>query len=355
MKPTFWIQEQHPRDQDSLSSRIQGFLAREKFDKVSVAVAYSSVAGVSNLRDLVLAENSNASFQWFLGVDDYITQPGAIEGCLAFPNSDVRIFKSAKPGARFHSKFYLFESTKNRAKALGIIGSANLTYSAFYKNCESVAFIHSNTRGDHDRLRKSYNRIWRSGVSPDAAFLRDYAEQFQRFLPERRFLQEDDNRKSLPGRAKKVLESDSALIGPELAKICWIEVGKNTAMGRELEFKAEQAKFFGLDPAGSDPEFKDFILEDSRRLKLRMKYQVNSMWRLQLTRDIPEVAHGLRPTIDGRLGRSPFVAVFERVPGRSEFKLKFIHVDSTDFSLIKEKSMKMGTLGQTSARIYGWH
>ena len=46
---------------------------------------------------------------------------------------------------------------------------------------------------------------------------------------------------------------------------------------------------------------------------MNFKYQEgNAMWRLQMRNEVPEVRRGLRPLVDGTLGRSHYVAIFER-------------------------------------------
>lgn len=154
----------------------------------------------------------------------------------------------------------------------------------------------------------------------------------------------------------EVLASDIAQLDPSLAKTCWIEGGYITAMGRELEFKAEQGLFFGLSSSGVDsPQTFNFRLASGAEMPLRMKYQGNHMWRLQLNSKIPEVQRGLRPRqADGSLGRSPYVAVFRKTSRRNTFELEFIKLESKGFKELLLQSTSTGTVGHTSARQYGW-
>jgi hypothetical protein len=126
-------------------------------------------------------------------------------------------------------------------------------------------------------------------------------------------------------------------------------------MGRELEFKGEQARFFGLDPAGGPAEFRDFTLSNGNTASLRLKYQGNSMWRLQLRQEVPEVGVGLRPKARGVLGRSPYVAVFRRLEGNNLFALSFPRKTSSEYLSIRNLSESAGTIGHTSSREYGWY
>ena len=152
-----------------------------------------------------------------------------------------------------------------------------------------------------------------------------------------------------------ILASDDAELDPAQATICWIECGYITAMGREIELKAEQGLFFGLNPAGEEPRVFNFLVSSGVTTSLRLKFQANHMWRLQLNSEVPEVAAGLRPRMpDGTLGRSSYVAVFERTDDGSVFRLRFIGLSSIEFAKLARKSRQLGTLGQTSARQYGW-
>jgi len=154
-------------------------------------------------------------------------------------------------------------------------------------------------------------------------------------------------------------DQDSSGDDPTLATVCWIEVGKNTLMGKELEFKAEQALFFGLSPIGDKKEERTFAFTVSSgdSVPLRFVYQGNSMWRLQMNVDVPEVAVGLRPRdpITGKQGRSPFVAVVTRTDKSNHFALGFIDEQSPDYTEVRNRSENFGTLGSTSARKYGWY
>lgn len=78
------------------------------------------------------------------------------------------------------------------------------------------------------------------------------------------------------------------------------------------------------------------------------------MWRLQMNNEVPEVARGLRPRDKrtGKLGRSPYVAVFDRGDDRRTYFLRFIRDDSAEYSELRRRSVKSS--GRTSSRRYGW-
>lgn len=356
MNADFFVQQPCPSQDGSLAGTIQQIASEQVWARISVAVAYSSVAGVTRLRDLVSSANPDISFRWLLGVDDYFTQPGAIEFCVLKSKHSVRIYKSSKQTLRFHPKIYLFEGAAKNSKAALIVGSANLTVSAMERNCEAYAVIRTVKKTQRNELVSLYESLWTLGSIPSDNFMVRYKRNYRRQMKEKSFKSGDEAARRKSPKPRSVLESDRAEKSPDAAEVCWIEVGKNTAMGRELEFKSEQARYFGLKPQGGMPEHKTFLVSNGEKVKLRLKYQVNSMWRLQLTSEVPKIKTGLRPLAeDGTLGRSPYVAMFRRIKGNEEFKLSFIQVSSEQYRKIRSRSILNGALGRTTAREYGWY
>ena len=346
------IQLPHAKENDTLAAFMSRVVSQRAWSTISVAVAYASVSGVRQFYDLVRRKHPSANFRWLLGLDDFITQPGAIAFCDAVPHSELRIFSAASGRSRFHPKLYFFED--GRASSL-IVGSANLTAAALGSNCEAVAIVGATGVRGITHIRTSFESVWALGKKPSSRILTEYAAGYEKYRRSRAFIIGGEPLKAHSVKPGDVLRSDEAQIDPSIADVCWIEVGKNTALGRELEFKAEQALFFGLTPTGGSSEMRKFRVSNGAVVPLRLKYQQNAMWRLQMTRDIPEVATGLRPLIRGKLQRSPFVAVFVRGKSDSIFRLTFIRSDSKAFSQIRADSMKLGTMGTTSARKYGWY
>lgn len=351
MKIRLKLQAPRPAYDDSIDAALVALVSEREWTKISVAVAYASVAGVTRLCNIIREKRPNITFRWVLGLDDYITQPGAIEFCESLPKSSTRVFSSAGANHRFHPKVFVFEDDATDKNVSIVVGSANLTYAALSKNCEAIAILENSGQLGVKSLEE-LQAVWNLGKTPTADIISDYKAKFARFRPTRKFVLETEPRIS---KNKDVLSFDGALISPSKANTCWIEVGKNTAQGRELEFKAEQALFFGLDPVSKTAKIREFKVSNGKLVKLRLKHQTrNSMWRLQLRNEVPEVVIGLRPKTAKGLGRSPYVAVFKRLSGNEQFGLKFIRRDSKNFAKLLEKSLESGTVGTTAAREYGW-
>jgi len=354
MKTSLLIQGKNGARQDSLQAAVAACIGDGQLDCARVAVAYATVSGARSL--LAAFDNHGLQeSQWLLGLDDALTQPGAIELLRSLPHSTVHIASFEKAGRRFHPKFYAFARAGRPSALSTMIGSANLTASAFHGNGEAAVLLDCTNRRDRDAVNATWDRLWAQGCEPTAEVLKDYASMYKRRRRLHRKLDELARPEPGPDAAVEVLESDEAEVDPSVARTCWIECGNVTAMGRELEFKAEQGLFFGLDPRGGEPQDITFQTSDSSTVELRMKYQGNHMWRLQMNNDVPEVRAGLRPKRkDGKLGRSPYVAVFTRLPGKKAIRLRFLDLSSKEFAALRKRTIKSGTLGETPARQYGW-
>lgn len=349
------LQLPKPKKENSIESVLRELAGKKSWTQISVAVAYASVAGVTKLCEIIHEKCPSASIRWILGLDDYITQPGAIELCQKTAKSITHVYSSEGTNSRFHPKIFLFEQESDELNSIIVIGSANLTYSALLKNCEAIAVLECSGAAENSQ-KGEIEILWSIGKEPTDQILNEYKKKFKQYRPTRKFALATEPKIHKAGRNKPILTSDEALVSPEKANVCWIEVGKNTAMGRELEFKAEQALFFGLSAVSKAAETKQFQVSDGSTVDMRIKFQSrNSMWRLQLKNDVPEVAKGLRPKVKGRLGRSPFVAVFTRLNNDEIFKLEFIRRNSPQVRTMIDKSKKLGAAGSTSSREYGWY
>ncbi|MEO0551345.1 MAG: phospholipase D family protein [Pseudomonadota bacterium] len=349
MKANLYAQLQSNSSSDSFGQTISTFIQSGRYKHCDIAVAYATVSGVRR----VLNAFDNVGLQssrWLFGLDDFVTQPGAIDLVCSVPNSSLRVVPPSKVNLRFHPKLYHFESTEAKLDRKLVVGSANLTASAFSGNTEAFAVLSPESSSDEESINRTLTDLWKLGTAPDEEFLKDYQRDFERASAFKK--QHEKERAKFP---EKILDSDDAELDPSLAKICWIECGNITAMGRELEIKAEQGLFFRLPVSGSDTKELRLNLSDGSTSLFKMKYQGNHMWRLQMNNNIPEVQSGLRPTLsNGKLGRSPYVAVFTRKSKGNSYDLRFMKLDSDEFKSLEEETIRFGTFGQTTARKYGW-
>lgn len=340
---------------ESVKALIQTYANAVKPTNLDVAMAYVTVAGIRDA--LGFLPGTPEQSRWVLGLDDGVTQPGAIDLCTSWAHATVHVAALADTNRRFHPKI-LYLHTPRVADAFMVIGSANLTRLALCGNAESIVILRAENVEDRRELDRLWNEAWLLGHPPTEEELADYKDEYLAASRSRRRLTRRRLKPRAPTtrRTTVVLESDAAEIDPSRASTCWIECGNVTAMGRELEFKAEQGLFFGLDPRGEPPRTLQFTVSDGSLIDLRLKYQENHMWRLQMTRKVPEVDRGLRPrNADGSLGRSPWVAVFGRTDAIRTFDLRFVRLNGQEHLRLRRLSHEQGTCGSTTAREYGWY
>ena len=354
MKVKIWTQQLEPPKSHELKERLSHQADIQSYEAVWVSVAYATVAGVRQLLATFSADKLTESW-WLLGLDDGVTQPGAIELLQKTPNANLRVASYESEGARFHPKVYGFGASKNRMQ-LALVGSANLTMAAWSRNGEAISVLEAENSQDTAILYDMWLALWSQGHKISDTELENYRIRYGAAVASRKKLTQKLKQLNQNKRQAEVLASDVAEIDPSIAKTCWIEGGAITAMGRELEFKAEQGLFFGLNRGVLDsPKTLKFQTSDGNTVVLRMVYQQNHMWRLQMNNQIPEVKKGLRPTLpNGKLGRSPYVVVFTKMKPKDLFRIKFIDIKSTSFERIRRNSARYGTVGHTTARQYGW-
>jgi len=356
VKVELWTQHPKLAVSASIGGRLSQYLPAKGTLTLRVAVAYATVAGLRQLLGGLPGAAPQESW-WLIGLDDGYTQPGVLDYLSTQPNTHLRVASNVEAGFRFHPKVYAFGDNNKRPINLAVVGSANMTASALCGNGEAVSVLEAQSIQDRETLSLMWSELWSQGRSLKPNEIAEYRLRHEAIAKaQAKMVAEILVAPSKQARAE-VLKSDVAQLDPALAQTCWIEGGNITLMGKELEFKAEQALFFGLTPTGGDsPKTLRFRVSDGQVVEMTMNYwKQNSMWRLLLRNEVPEVGRGLRPRdARGKLGRSPYVAVFQKTHRPDEFRLSFITVGSTEFSNLKTQSASKGTLGHTSAREYGW-
>ncbi|PCH51271.1 MAG: hypothetical protein COC17_01240 [Hyphomicrobiales bacterium] len=353
------VQEETGIKKDSIRQHIENIVDKKKCSTLNVAVAYATVSGTNQILHAFKKNKLNQS-RWVVGLSDMITQPDVLELLLALKGAKVRVADTNQYGTRYHPKVFQFGDHKSGRPEITIIGSANMTASALNDNVETLSLLYAESEKDYSDFRKLWRQLWKIGQPLSSKIMNDYRKKYAAAdkirKDQRRKFKKTTKLKAGQQKVKEVFSSDEAQLDPKLAKVCWIEVGKATLFGRELEFKAELANFFDLVSTGQPAQTFNFELKDGTTTSLRMKYQTkNGMWRLQMNPSIPEVEVGLRPKLPkGGLGRSPHVAIFTKTKAAKTFELRFILDTSKEYAALQTKSEETGTLGQTTARKYGW-
>ncbi len=351
------IQQKASIPEQTIRGVLEQRLREQEYDRIHVAMAYVSIAGARTLWD-ACSHVRGVRSQWLVGLDDFVTQPGAVDLIRSLDGAELRVAAYGGRPHRFHPKVCRFQSAAN--SDLLMVGSANLTRSALSGNAEAAIFLQSESPAEKAEFNAVWTQLWSLGHAPTDDELASYRKDYERAKPLREQLRDVVSPAQVPPpRSGPVLERDNVELDPKNATVCWIECGSITAMGRELEFKAEQGLFFGLNPHLTTQETFSFHVSDGSDISLRIKYQGNHMWRLQMNNDVPEVRKGLRPKLPGgKLGRSEYVAVFSRTKNQHVYELRFLLLSSKEFAALQKRSNQLGTVGHTTAtasgRIYGW-
>ena len=336
-----------------VSTFLGEVVAARNYNTMGIAVAFASVAGVTELLESILSGQLPARSYWLFGLDNCITHPDAIERAMKLKGSRVRVAGGAKNGGIFHPKLYWFSDGQTSSSL--VLGSANLTAGGLRGNIEAVAALESASRGQSQALDSVWKAAWKLGSKITPEKLGQYRVDFEaaRRAREKSGLILKKERLKEPKMIGPVLSSDEARVDPALAKKCWIEVGKITGFRQEqLEIKAEQALFFGLPANGGVARTLSVTLASSVVVDIPAHYFGNHMWRFQLPQEIPEVQKGLRRRVGGKLLRSGYAAVFERK--KNTVDLRFVKLTSSEFKALRKATEQAGTLGRTTAREYGW-
>ena len=107
MKTSFLIQSKNGARQDILQAAVTACIGHGQLDCARVAVAYATVSGARALQ-AAFDNHGLQESRWLLGLDDALTQPGAIALLRSLPHSTVHIASFEKSRRRFHPKFYAF-------------------------------------------------------------------------------------------------------------------------------------------------------------------------------------------------------------------------------------------------------
>ena len=143
-------------------------LARQS-EEISLAVAWATEGGVTN----AILQSGRVS-RAVVGTHMYITAPETLRRFAKLP--DARVVAPDKTRL-FHPKVYLF---KNGTAMTAVVGSHNLTSSAFDSNIEASVLVEG-ADGDQliQELRQFIAANWRAAEGLDEDFLFAYEKQYE--------------------------------------------------------------------------------------------------------------------------------------------------------------------------------
>ena len=270
MKVELWTQHPKLAVSASIGARLSQTIAARRSLTLRVAVAYATVAGLRQLLATLPGAVPRESW-WLIGLDDGYTQPGVLDYLSSQPNTHLRVASHVEAGFRFHPKVYAFGDSTKRPISIAVVGSANMTASALCGNGEAVSILEAQGIQDREALGSMWSELWSQGRSLKPNELADYKVRHGAVAKAQAKVSAQILISRSTQKRAEVLKSDIAQLDPTLAQTCWIEGGNITLMGKELEFKAEQALFFGLNPTGGDsPKTLQFRVSDGQILQMTM-------------------------------------------------------------------------------------
>lgn len=141
---------------------------REKLNEsknVDIAVAFITGEGLKLIFKGI--DLTNKKIRVVTTTDNYITDPAALK---FFMNNKIetKLINKDKAKIGFHSKFIIF-GTQEKS---GLIGSANITWTALSAKYESMADAKAN------ELQENFDTLWKVGEKLDNEFASNYEDEF---------------------------------------------------------------------------------------------------------------------------------------------------------------------------------
>jgi len=332
-------------ENDSLLSVLKAEIEELGYERISSCAAYASRRGVTLVRGLT-SSFPNANYRWLLGLDDSFTDPEALKIAMRTHRSNVRVAEllTQKPKRRFHPKAYLLDSNGSDESTL-IVGSCNLTERALKSNCEVFAVYRAKTAEDVERTQAYWNQLWAIGQNATEAIVSKYEERFKRTSQREPNIQEEISTEKPSDELKTAIEESIAN-----TTLAWIEFGKNTGGGNQLDIVKNLAPFLGLprNPNKGDNGFLNIVTDEG--LKTYQLTFTKGMWRFMNLQQ--GFAFDLRPNEESR---SPYTLVVKRADDNT-LSMEVVTTKET-YELLtasSESGFVAESVRGTSGRFYGW-
>jgi hypothetical protein len=345
----------HP-DGPTMAAEMAGAMQTMQFDRLDVAVAYATEAGLEALRAAV-GDWPNVT-RWVVGLDDSITQPAAIDTLADLPNAEVRLASLASEGRRFHPKLYCLWSTADPAMCLAVIGSANMTLHGLNRNGEVGALLIAENVAEVDMLKGAWTQMSELGRDLAEWDLDAYRERHAKARKARRRLANVGIVAPDPEADEELGPTPMFNGDPAQATVAWTEGASPSAGGRDLEFPRAMMPFFGLIRS---PTTKRFRMANGQVFRLTFTMRTdNQMWRLLFSRDAVLAGIGresLRP-VAGNTNRSDLAIVFTRAGGQRDYDVELVVIGSPQHTALLARTQAVGVLDRTrdpGGRFFGYY
>lgn len=347
------------RGANPLSAALSKAVLNKAFDRIDVAVAYATVSGIETLRKAI--GSFPASSRWIVGLDDAISQPGALAYIRTLPGSTLKIAALSPSGRRFHPKLYRFWSSEDGSAGLVVIGSGNMTRNGLINNGEAAIMLSAESVGDVKEQALSWDELWAIGKIATDKDVADYSAKYKEAKKVRRTLIAMGVSPPDPPALKlgQDLGKDPVWeIHPAAASGIWIDIGSAMGKGREVELPRVLMPYFGIQEGTSSPQPRKFLLSNGKSKTLDLVLRENNqMWRITFTQDVPG-SDNLREYVGGKLQRSTKAVSFVRQSSSSKPMIAFDDIDGQNYKAWKQASENANAFGRTragpSGRNYGF-
>lgn len=340
----------------TLAAGITAALQDVVVDRLDVAVAYATTPGLEALRAAI--GGWPPATRWVVGLDDFITQPSAIDELTSLANAEVRLASLAAEGRRYHPKLYCLWSSIDPSVCLTILGSANMTLHGLNRNGEVGVVLLAENQGEASMLKGVWDQMSSLGRDISEWDLTKYRSDHARARKARRRLVK------IGAIATDVeAEEQSGQLAPfdgnpASAAVAWTEGASPSAGGRDLEFPRLMMPFFRL--TGS-PVTKRFRMANGQTFLLTFTMRDdNQMWRLLFSRDAIFAGIGrqnLRP-VAGSSNRSDLAIVFERSTKGADYDVSLLPIGSAPYNQLIARSQAVGVVERTrnpGGRYFGFY
>lgn len=340
----------------TIAAEMQAAIGQIVFDRLDVAVAYATRAGLEALR--VAIGDWPVATRWVVGLDDAITQPEAIDELTELPGGTLRLASLAPEGRRFHPKLYCLWSSTNPAVCLAVIGSANMTLHGLNRNGEVGAILVAENVAEAEMLKASWGQMNALGRDLNDWDLNEYREAHTRARRARKRMAKIGAVPADPEGEEEMGDIPVFDGDPARASVAWTEGASPSAGGRDLEFPRPMMPFFHLTHS---PSTKRFRMKNGQIFPLTFTMRTdNQMWRLLFSRDAIFAGIGrqsLRPVLYDS-NRSDLAIVFSRAVGDADYDIDLIVIDSPAHAALLARSQAVGILERTrnpGGRHYGYY
>lgn len=341
----------------SFSTLLQELSLGQDFDRLDVAIAYATVAGVKTLEKAI--GGIPAVSRWVIGLDDAITQPKAILDLMELPGTEVRLISLADEGRRFHPKIYSLWSTDVETSALLVLGSGNMTQAGMRKNGEAGIVIRAETTAEVKDLLSVWEEFWDLGYPATNEIVEEYSAKYKAARKARKKIEKLGAAPPEPKADELVLEDFEPNGDPTSSIFAWLDAGSATAQGRELELPRAMTAYFGVTSTSDSPI--DLQIRQGNRsdqLKLTMR-EDNAMWRIGFPSPTIEAGTGrqtLRPVTGGN--RSDLAVLFRKL-NENDYEIEFVPLNSEKYQSMMALSESVDslfrTMKTTSGRQFGFY